>query len=89
MPKIIKVGKTESSKIFIASMWKNITKKGLEYFNISFDKNVKISIKDTRNGNDKSYNLKDNTVIKGYPNTQRRSENDPDTRLTITKHNQE
>ena len=79
----VKVGKKKQPRVFIARAWNNTSKAGLEYLNISFDRGLEITIKDTRDDKEIEYILDENATIQGFANKKRDGKQDADIRLSF------
>ena len=75
------VVRTESNRAFVGRAWKNTSKSGIEYLNISFDQNMEVTIKDTKTGI--AYEIPANANIQMFANNKREGKKDADYRLSF------
>lgn len=74
-------GAQKSNRVFVGKGWKNTSKNGTEYLNISFDRGMEVIIRDTKN--QVEYSLPQGSNIVGFPNTKREGKRDADIRLSF------
>lgn len=77
----VNVGASKNNRVFLGKGWKNTSKNGTEYLNISFDRGMEVVVRDKAKGVE--YVLAEGAQIAGFPNTKREGKKDADLRFSF------
>jgi len=80
----VKTGR-RSNRAFVGRAWKNTSRNGVEYVNLSFDRGLEVVIRD-KNKN-VEYVIPEGGSIMGFPNEKREGKKDADLRFSIQLEN--